>query len=41
MNARTRFIIAVLVLGLLMTGPFVVTAVLVWMGGVHGESAIC
>lgn len=37
MNARTRFIIAVLVLGLLMTGPFVVTAVLVWMG-VHGES---
>lgn len=37
MNARTRFIIAVLVLGLLMTGPFVLTAVLVWMG-VHGEN---
>jgi DNA polymerase-3 subunit epsilon len=37
MNARTRFVIAVLILGLLMTGPFVVTGVLVWMG-VHGES---
>ncbi|MBI1906901.1 MAG: DNA polymerase III subunit epsilon [Rhodocyclales bacterium] len=37
MNARTRFVIAVLILGLLMTGPFVVTGILVWLG-VHGES---
>ncbi|HRD33379.1 MAG TPA: exonuclease domain-containing protein [Rhodocyclaceae bacterium] len=32
MNARTRFIIAVVVLGLLMTGPFLLTASLIWVG---------
>lgn len=31
MNARTRFIIAVVVLGLLMTGPFLLTATLIWV----------
>lgn len=31
MNARTRFIIAVIVLGLLMTGPFLLTAILIWV----------
>ena len=31
MKAKHRFIIAVLVLGLLMTGPFVVTSLLVWL----------
>jgi len=31
MTARTRYILAVIVLGLLMTGPFVVTALLVWL----------
>ncbi len=31
MVARTRFVLAVIVLGLLMTGPFVVTALLVWL----------
>ena len=31
MTARTRFLLAVIVLALLMTGPFVVTALLVWL----------
>lgn len=31
MTARTRFILAVCVLGLLMTGPFVATVALVWL----------
>ncbi|MBL8427719.1 MAG: DNA polymerase III subunit epsilon [Dechloromonas sp.] len=31
MKAKHRFIIAVIVLGLLMTGPFVVTSALVWL----------
>ena len=31
MKAKQRFIIAVIVLGLLMTGPFVVTSLLVWL----------
>ncbi len=31
MNAKTRFMLAVCVLGLLMTGPFVVTALLIWV----------
>ncbi|NMG03131.1 3'-5' exonuclease [Azoarcus taiwanensis] len=30
MNARTRFVIAIVVLGLLMTGPFLITALLIW-----------
>ncbi len=32
MNARTRFILAVIVLGLLMTGPFILTAIIIWAG---------
>ena len=31
MAARTRFILAVIVLGLLMTGPFLLTALIVWV----------
>lgn len=31
MSARTRFALAVVVLGLLMTGPFVLTALIVWL----------
>ncbi len=31
MNARTRFVLAIVVLGLLMTGPFFITAALVWV----------
>ncbi len=31
MNARTRFLLAVVILGLLVTGPFLVTATLVWL----------
>ncbi|MBR0564913.1 DNA polymerase III subunit epsilon [Azoarcus sp. L1K30] len=31
MSARMRFVLAVIVLGLLMTGPFVLTAILVWV----------
>ncbi len=30
MDARTRFVIAIVVLGLLMTGPFLITALAVW-----------
>lgn len=37
MNARTRFIIAVIVLGLLMTGPFMLTAILIWVNA-EGDS---
>ncbi|WP_291992485.1 exonuclease domain-containing protein [Candidatus Accumulibacter sp. ACC003] len=32
MNARIRFALSVIILGLLMTGPFVITAVLIWVG---------
>ena len=31
MKAKHRFILAVIVLGLLMTGPFLVTSLLVWL----------
>ena len=31
MNAKHRFVLAVVVLGLLMTGPFIVTSLLVWL----------
>jgi DNA polymerase-3 subunit epsilon len=31
MNARIRFAISVIILGLLMTGPFVITALLIWV----------
>jgi hypothetical protein len=30
MNARTRFILAVVMLGLLMTGPFLLTVGILW-----------
>jgi len=36
MVARTRFLLAVIVLALLMTGPFVVTALLVWLEAGEG-----
>jgi DNA polymerase-3 subunit epsilon len=32
MKAKVRFLLAIIVLGLLMTGPFVVTSLLVWAG---------
>ncbi len=32
MPARSRFILAVIVLGMLMTGPFLLTAILIWAG---------
>ncbi|HPT49405.1 MAG TPA: exonuclease domain-containing protein [Accumulibacter sp.] len=31
MNARARFILSVVILGLLMTGPFLITALLIWV----------
>lgn len=37
MNARTRFIIAVVVLGLLMTGPFFLTALVTWFNADPAE----
>lgn len=37
MPARMRFILAAIVLGLLMTGPFVLTALLVWLGTEGGD----
>ncbi|WP_300453110.1 exonuclease domain-containing protein [Accumulibacter sp.] len=39
MNARARFIAAVIILGLLMTGPFVITAGLIWAGAQPDEQA--
>jgi DNA polymerase-3 subunit epsilon len=40
MNARIRFAISVIILGLLMTGPFVVTALLIWVGAKEPERAL-
>jgi DNA polymerase-3 subunit epsilon len=40
MNARTRFVISVIILGLLMTGPFVITALLIWVGAQADEQAL-
>ena len=37
MNARVRFVISVIVLGMLMTGPFLVTAWLVWISANPAE----
>jgi DNA polymerase-3 subunit epsilon len=37
MVARTRFMLAVIVLAMLMTGPFVVTALLVWLDAREGS----
>ena len=40
MNARDRLFIAVIVLGVLMTGPFVITALLVWASAQAAEQAL-
>ena len=40
MKAKQRFIVAVIVLGLLMTGPFVVTSLLVWLDMRETERAM-
>lgn len=40
MNARARFVIAVMVLGLLMTGPFMVTAILIWVSAEPDEQSL-
>ncbi len=40
MKAKHRFIVAVLILGLLMTGPFVVTSLLVWLDMKEAERAM-
>jgi DNA polymerase-3 subunit epsilon len=40
MNARIRFAISVIILGLLMTGPFVITALLIWAGAKEPERAM-
>ncbi|MCB1966891.1 MAG: DNA polymerase III subunit epsilon, partial [Candidatus Accumulibacter sp.] len=40
MNARIRFAISVIILGLLMTGPFVITALLIWAGAKAPERAM-
>ena len=40
MNARTRFVIAVVILGLLMTGPFIATAVLIWLSAGPDEQQL-
>ncbi len=40
MNARTRFVISVIILGLLMTGPFMITALLIWAGAQANEQAL-
>ncbi len=37
MKAKVRFLLAIVVLGLLMTGPFVVTSILVWAGMEESE----
>ena len=39
MNAKYRFLLAVMVLGLLMTGPFMVTLLLVWLSMSENEHA--
>lgn len=40
MNARTRFVIAIVVLGLLMTGPFLITALLIWFSAEPDEQSM-
>ncbi|HRP75931.1 MAG TPA: exonuclease domain-containing protein [Rhodocyclaceae bacterium] len=40
MIARTRFVIAVVVLGLLMTGPFIASAVLIWLSAGPDEQQL-
>ena len=40
MNARARFVIAIVVLGMLMTGPFMVTAILIWFSAEAEEQGL-
>ncbi|HPU78892.1 exonuclease domain-containing protein [Accumulibacter sp.] len=40
MNARIRFIVSVIVLGMLMTGPFLITAVLIWADAQPAEQTL-
>ena len=40
MKAKHRFIVAVIILGLLMTGPFVVTSLLVWLDMKEAERSM-
>ena len=40
MNAKHRFVLAVVVLGLLMTGPFVITAILIWASAQPAEQEL-
>ncbi|MCM8596988.1 exonuclease domain-containing protein [Accumulibacter sp.] len=40
MDARLRFAVSVVVLGLLMTGPFVITAALIWASAQPAEEAL-
>jgi DNA polymerase-3 subunit epsilon len=40
MNARIRFAISVIILGLLMTAPFVITALLIWVSAQAPEQAL-
>jgi DNA polymerase-3 subunit epsilon len=40
MNARIRLAISVIILGLLMTGPFVITAALIWAGAGPAEEKL-
>ena len=40
MDARIRFMISVIVLGLLMTGPFVITAILIWASAQPAEQEL-
>lgn len=36
LKAKWRFVIAVIILGMLMTGPFLLTSVLIWLGASPG-----
>ncbi len=40
MNARLRLLLSVVILGLLMTGPFVITALLIWASAQPAEQAL-
>lgn len=37
MSARIRFLLSVLILGMLMTGPFILTAALIWLGSLEAD----
>ena len=40
MNARIRLLLSVVILGLLMTGPFVITAILIWASAQPAEQTL-